>query len=292
MPMKKIVSIFSVIFLFLGVNLLNAQPTIPNNGFEQWTDTITPVSWGTSNLSLGFFTYAGVTRTTDKHSGSYAIKLKTINVPLLGMLPGVAVTGNLNLLGAGITGGVPTNGQKPESFAGYFKYNSVNGDTGGIIVIFTKWNGTTRDTVGMGGIMVNSSVTNYMSFNETIMYNLPQIPDTFMVICISSGGYTPQENSTLYVDDLAFYGSLGEKMPLAMFLQKVYPNPSDGIFTLSLADSKIYTVKVYNVLGQMVYEKDNVVNQLVIDLKDQPRGIYYIDVDNGEYRRTHKVTIQ
>ncbi len=283
--------IIVVIFLLVGSLVSKAQPTIPNNGFEQWIDTITPVGWGTTNLNFGFFTYAPVTRTTDKHSGSYAIKLQTKAIPMFGMLPGAAATGNIDV-GTGISGGVPTNGMKPAAIGGYFKFNSINGDTAVIVVFLTKWNGTTRDTVGAGGIIVNSSVTSYVSFNEPINYELPQVPDTFIVICVSSAGYTPQENSTLYVDDLSFYGLLGERMPLTMFLQKVYPNPSDGIFTLSLADSKKHTVKVYNVLGQMVYEKDNVVDQLVIDLKDQPRGIYYIDVDNGEYRRTHKVIIQ
>ncbi|NSW45822.1 MAG: T9SS type A sorting domain-containing protein [Bacteroidales bacterium] len=289
--MKKFLLFVSA--CFISMNFLMAQPTIPNNGFEQWTDTITPNSWGTTNLNLGFFSYAPVTQTTDKHTGSYAMKLKTINASLLGLLPGIAVTGNIDLLGgSGITGGVPMT-VKPESFSGWFKYNSVNGDTMVIAVIMTKWNGTSRDTIGMAGVMTNQSVTDYTPFNQPIQYDPPTVvPDTFQVICVSSAGYAPQENSTLYVDDLSFVGTLGEKMPLAMFMQKVYPNPSDGLFNLTLGDQSVYTVKVYNMMGQKIYERDNVVHQQLIDLKGYSKGIYYIEVNNGEYRRSHKVTIE
>lgn len=285
-----------LLFIFactLCMNFLMAQPTIPNNGFEQWTDTITPASWGTSNLNLGFFAFTPVTQTTDKHSGSYAMKLKTINDSiLLGLLPGLAVTGTLDLFGGGISGGVPMS-VKPESFSGWFKYNNVNGDTMAIIVILTKWNGTSRDTIGFGGVMTNQAVPAYTPFNQPIQYNIPNVvPDTFQVICISSAGYAPQENSTLYVDDLSFVGTLGDKMPLAMFLQKVYPNPSDGIFNLTLADESVNTVKVYNMMGQVIYEKENVFNQQIIDIQGHPKGIYFIEVNNGEYRCSHKVTIQ
>lgn len=287
--MKKMLLFVSA--CFISMNFLIAQPTIPNNGFETWTDTITPGSWGTSNMSLGFFSFAPVTQTTDKHSGSYAMKLKTINATLIGLLPGIAVTGTFNML-TGVSGGVPMN-VKPESFSGWFKYNNVNGDTMAIIVIMTKWNGTSRDTIGIGGVMTNQTVSAYTPFNQPIQYDPPTVvPDTFQVICVSSAGYAPQENSTLYVDDLSFVGTLGEKMPLAMFMQKVYPNPSDGLFNLTLADNSVYSVKVYNMMGQKIYEKENVVNQQLIDIKGNPKGVYYIEVSNGEFRRSHKVTIQ
>ncbi|GAB4457560.1 MAG: hypothetical protein Fur0028_12060 [Bacteroidales bacterium] len=289
MLMKKMLLFVSA--CFISMNFLIAQPTIPNNGFETWTDTITPGSWGTSNLSLGFFSFAPVTQTTDNHTGSYAIKLKTINATLIGMLPGIAVTGSFDML-TGITGGVPMN-VKPESFSGWFKYNNVNGDTMAIMVIMTKWNGTSRDTIGIGGVMTNQTVSSYTPFNQPIQYDpATVVPDTFQIICASSAGYAPQENSTLYVDDLSFVGTLGEKMPLAMFMQKVYPNPSDGLFNLTLADNEVYTVNVYNMMGQKIYEKHNVENQQLIDIKGYPKGIYYIEVSNGEYKRSHKVTIQ
>lgn len=290
MPMKKMLLLSAAIVL--TINLTYAQPAIPNGGFETWTDTITAASWQTSNMSMGFFTYAGVTRTTDKYTGTYAMKLTTINIPLLGLMPGIATCGTFNML-TGIAGGVPTGGIKPIGFNGAFKYNGVNGDTMAIVVILTRWNGTTRDTLGMGGVATNQTVANYTPFNQPIQYQIPnQMPDTFNIIIASSAGYAAQLNSTLFVDNLSFLASSGEIIPLGSLMQKVYPNPSNGTFNLTLGDEESYTVRVYNMLGQIVWEASNVYMQTVINLEGMPKGIYMIEVDNGLNRRNHKVMIE
>ncbi len=290
--MKKMLLLLAIYVVV--VNMSFAQPAIPNGGFENWTDTITPQNWSTTNLSLGFFTYAGVTRTTDKYTGTYAMKLRTISIPLLGMLPGAATTGNLDLMGGtGITGGVPTGGVKPIAFSGAFKYNSVNGDTMVIFAIFTRWNGTTRDTLGYSGVSTNQTVSNYTTFNQPVQYDIPnQVPDTFNIIIASSAGYTPQENSTLYVDNLSFTASNGEVIPLNAFIQKVYPNPSNGKFTVLLGDEENYQIRVYNLLGQIVWEVSDVFMQAEINLEGMPKGIYIVETDNGQIRNTYRVTIE
>jgi hypothetical protein len=288
--MKKMLLLISA--CFISMNLLMAQPTIPNNGFEQWTDTATCTSWSTNNLSLGFYSYDMVTQTTDKYSGSYAIKLKTMSIPYVGTMTGIATTGIYNVL-TGISGGVPMT-VKPVSFSGYFKYSPVNNDTMAIIVIMTKWNGTSRDTIGIGGVMTKQTVSSYTPFDQPIQYNPTNVvPDTFNIMLVSSAGYAPQVNSTLYVDALAFNGTIsGEKMPLSMLLQKVYPNPSDGLFNITLADDGIYSIRVFNILGEKILEKTDVRGQYLINIKGQPKGIYNIEVDNGEFHRSHKVTIE
>ncbi len=291
MPMKKML-LLAAMFI-VAMNLSIAQPAIPNGGFELWTDTITPQNWQTSNLDLGLFTYAGVTRTTDKYTGTYAIKLKTISITMLNMnLPGIATCGTFNMA-MGIGGGVPTGGIKPIGFSGAFKYNNVNGDTMVIAVFLTRWNGTTRDTLGYGGAMTNQTVANYTTFNQPIQYDIPnQIPDTFNIVIVSSAGYSPQVNSTLFVDNLSFIASSGEVIPLGSLLQKVYPNPSTGKFTLTLGDEENYNVRVYNLIGQIVWEATNVFGKVEINLEGMPKGLYMIETDNGSFRKTHKVTIE
>ena len=59
---------------------------------------------------------------------------------------------------------------------------------------------------------------------------------------------------------------------------KIYPNPSNGIFTIDLTESKgeFTTIAVYNALGQAVYQKNTMpetVNE--IDLSALPSGYYY-----------------
>lgn len=66
-------------------------------------------------------------------------------------------------------------------------------------------------------------------------------------------------------------------LPLADGI-RIYPNPSTGIFTVDLIQSKgqFTTITVYNTLGQKVYQKNNIseaVNE--IDLSGLPIGSYY-----------------
>jgi hypothetical protein len=57
---------------------------------------------------------------------------------------------------------------------------------------------------------------------------------------------------------------------------KVYPNPSNGIFTLKLSvDSGQSSVEIYNVLGEQVYSQFSIDNsQFTINISNQPSGVY------------------
>jgi uncharacterized repeat protein (TIGR01451 family) len=58
----------------------------------------------------------------------------------------------------------------------------------------------------------------------------------------------------------------------------VYPNPSNGIFTLKLEGEKNATIEVYNVIGEMVWSAKTQNESTLIDLTDQPRGVYVLKV--------------
>jgi uncharacterized delta-60 repeat protein len=65
----------------------------------------------------------------------------------------------------------------------------------------------------------------------------------------------------------------------------IYPNPSSGIFSVDLTQSKepYTTIMVYNALGQKVYQTNSVpesVNE--IDLSNLPDGYYYAQITGGK----------
>ncbi len=72
----------------------------------------------------------------------------------------------------------------------------------------------------------------------------------------------------------------------------IYPNPSNGIFTIETTDT-VNEIMVYNALGALVYKSKP--SQLIntVDLKSYGEGIYFVKVrydDNSCY--TNKVIVQ
>jgi hypothetical protein len=59
----------------------------------------------------------------------------------------------------------------------------------------------------------------------------------------------------------------------------VYPNPSAGSFTISSGEVMMNSVKVYNALGQVVYEvSDLQTSKQDVDLKQMAKGVYTLRV--------------
>jgi hypothetical protein len=56
----------------------------------------------------------------------------------------------------------------------------------------------------------------------------------------------------------------------------IYPNPSEGLFTLNIENDKSYAVTVYDSKGVVVFSLDSqLVNQLSLDLTSFPSGLYF-----------------
>jgi hypothetical protein len=74
----------------------------------------------------------------------------------------------------------------------------------------------------------------------------------------------------------------------------VFPNPSDGIFTVHQNDFiKSYQIKVFNVLGKCVLDTKISHNDMQLNLSQQPSGIYFYQVvDDLSNSKTGKLIIQ
>ena len=75
---------------------------------------------------------------------------------------------------------------------------------------------------------------------------------------------------------------------------KLFPNPTDGRFTVILKDSDTpQTILAYNSAGEKVFEKQTTDSQCLIDISSLPKGIYYIQVlMNKEELLFDKIVIQ
>jgi hypothetical protein len=74
--------------------------------------------------------------------------------------------------------------------------------------------------------------------------------------------------------DLAF---VGIEENVSEFVS-VYPNPTNGIFTVNVNDTKATSISVLNTLGEEIYQAKCNGNNTVVDLKNAANGVYFIQV--------------
>jgi len=67
----------------------------------------------------------------------------------------------------------------------------------------------------------------------------------------------------------------------------IYPNPTNGEFTVKLTQET--SVKILNGIGQVVYTNKLANGENVITLNDQPNGIYFVQLKQGNQTKTVKV---
>lgn len=76
----------------------------------------------------------------------------------------------------------------------------------------------------------------------------------------------------------------------------LFPNPSNGVFTLQFGESvngKSYNILVSNILGQIVYSEKIVINyQLDVNLQHLQKGVYFIQIEGENKKQTQKILIQ
>lgn len=79
---------------------------------------------------------------------------------------------------------------------------------------------------------------------------------------------------------------------------EVFPIPSDGLFTATIAwpSAEIFTIRVYNNIGSLVYEKKDIevngtTRQQTIDMRPVPSGMYTVTFTSGTNQVIRKMVI-
>jgi hypothetical protein len=78
----------------------------------------------------------------------------------------------------------------------------------------------------------------------------------------------------------------------------VYPNPTSGALTLTMetfGETQALQLKVYSLIGQEMYVETISpfagVKQVSLDLSRFPKGIYMVEVSNGEKSKMKRVSV-
>jgi len=75
---------------------------------------------------------------------------------------------------------------------------------------------------------------------------------------------------------------------------EMYPNPSNGKFTLVNGQSVIDRIEIYNLLGEKNHEAINVNQHTIheVDISGFPRGLYFVKIYSGANAYTMKMIVQ
>jgi hypothetical protein len=78
----------------------------------------------------------------------------------------------------------------------------------------------------------------------------------------------------------------------------IYPNPTNGKFTIQIANrhqqTANSTIEIYNVLGEKLYSDSKLYQQYSseIDLSNSPKGIYFVKVHTETEIHIEKIVVE
>lgn len=293
---KQVLSLFAIAALAVTAY---AQP---NSGFETWStsfgEDIQPTGWVSYNVFTQSFIDPGNTNPTsvfqapspDNYQGTYSAKITTIDLvtnPSSTTIPnrgGYLMVGAVQLSAPYLRAGYAAT-YRPASFSYAAKYTPVNGDTAFAMVMLSKWNGTSRDTIAIGYDYMPAAIAAYTVRNINLIYDAAfstTIPDTAQIFFSASGLFAPQVGSAVWVDALAFTGWVGVDESAMNTGVDVYPNPSSTVTNFDVVSEDAYQVVINDLAGREV-------NRLMISNKKAkldsyllPAGIYTYSVVTKE----------
>jgi uncharacterized repeat protein (TIGR03803 family) len=129
------------------------------------------------------------------------------------------------------------------------------------------------------------------SYTDGVLFSYDITDSTYTDIINFTGfdGYAP--DGSLLEDDPAA-GTGIKQLTVESGQLTVYPNPNNGQFTIQLNNNQIgYTLEIYDVMGEKIYQSVLSNSQNTINLNSQPEGIYFVYLKSGDGVEVAKVLV-
>ncbi len=293
--MKKISTLlFALMFV---VTISEAQ--IPNNGFETWDSVgthINPSQWSTLNNTTALASTYTATKGTPGMPGNSYLKLTSLLVAT-SVVPGIAVSGMLDSLTLTPSGGFPCTLQ-PMNFTGKWQHMIYGSSQGSIAVTLSKWNGSSRDVIATANVTLTGMAMSWASFTIPFSYQSTVVPDTCLIVLKSSGS-APTASDYLWVDNLAFSGSVaGIENNNFLSNLNVYPNPANKNLNLDLnfKTSLNTTIELSDLTGKIIFSKDAGIlsgeSKQTLDISSFSKGAYFVKIITSQGTEVRNIVIE
>lgn len=294
---KTLLSIIAASFISVS-----SFAQILNNGFENWTSMgaySNPDNWETLN---NYTTLAGVYTATKGTPGSpgasyLMLTSKTISTTVVN---GIAVYGKLDVATKQAVAGLPFT-QQPVRLTGNWQHMIYGSSQGSILVKLTKWNTitNTRDAVATGSVTLSGMAMSWATFTVNLTYTSSIAPDSCMIVLKASGA-TPTNNDYLWVDNLAFSGSVTGINAIENNITNVsiFPNPSTENVTVEFNVKKAsqVTLKLVDLTGKLIKEINAGevfgIYKTSISFTDIAKGSYFLKISSEDGVEVKKIMIQ
>lgn len=293
--MKKLVY-STILYVILACNPSLAQ--LPNPGFEEWDSSVVvngnkihdPSDWFSSNAGLvDIGMEQTCLRTTDAHSGNYAIQLTSkmddgdeqatylTSGNSIGQGPSDPTVAKFRLQG------------RVNGFEGYYKYMPNGVDSFRVFLAMYR-NG---QYLGQSFIYISTPASSYTKFFWPVNYPGTITPPDSAKFIIEPSAIDGSEGSVLILDDLGvtygFSSGVNEEDMATQF--ELYPNPTTSILTIT-SNTVIgeLSYKIIDAKGALILQGKY--NGVGIDVADLPQGLYNLLFSSPEGNTSGKTWIK
>lgn len=302
--MKKIILLMSVGILFFTGAM--AQ----DFGFETWGDAVPgfvtvddPQGWA----SLNALTAVGTDTSAFKSiigpaAGTASARIETVKIngasipnPYGGNLDtaGILTIGKVVIFPAPVLKYGAAYANRPALLTFQSKYSPIGGDSAFVLAYMTRWNGTSRDTLGSGKYGTGATSMSYstntlaMNYKPTFMSVMADSQQIF----ISSSVYShdgAKIGSTFYIDGLVWSGYVSaDDINGVVNNVSIFPNPAISSINLECS-VEVKIMKVTDITGRSIGAYNMNDNKVNIQTHSYAPGIYIYNMLNANKELVHR----
>jgi hypothetical protein len=243
--------------------------------FEDWTNfnVDNPNDW----TNWGDYP-AG--KTTDKYTGSFALKLESKDDGT-----GYIETGEVILGDPNVMPGIPFT-KTSDTLTWYYKYNATGTDAAMVIVTLRDANGM---NIGNPAIAVLPVAANYSLFELPIVATGGTPANMIVHISSSDVSSTGLDGSTLHIDNIRLKNSPNSIGRIASDHDAfaVFPNPARDVLYIKPGKGTVSsaTLHIYDMAGRIIGKHDltrNFGGIMQVSIEGYTPGIYQYEIQSGD----------